>query len=199
MREAMQPRLFLFGGPNGAGKTTVATRVLRSVGCSEFVNADSIASGLSPLNQDAVALEAGRIMLDRMHALATARRDFAFESTLASRSFTAIIRDCKRKGYRFHLVYIWLRSVDLARRRVQARVAAGGHSIPPLTIERRYQRGLWNLFSLYLPLADSFLAFDNSTPGIRPIAERTDPGQQLRVFDGQTWRRIVTLGAGVEH
>lgn len=190
----MKPRIFIFGGPNGAGKTTIAASVLRSVGCTEFVNADSIASGLSPLNQEGVAIEAGRIMLDRMNTLAAGNSDFAFESTLASRSFTRIITDCKQRGYSFHLVYIWLGSIALAQERVRLRVLAGGHSIPQQTVARRYFRSLENLFSLYLPLADSFLAFDNSTPAIRLVAERNEGQEHTQVFDRQTWKNMVILG-----
>ncbi|MEQ9365460.1 MAG: zeta toxin family protein, partial [Leptospirales bacterium] len=146
------------------------------------------------LNQEGVAVEAGRIMLDRMNTLAMGGSDFAFESTLASRSFTRIIRECKQRGYVFHLVYIWLGSVALAQQRVRARVAAGGHSIPPRTVARRYFRSLQNLFSLYIPLADSFLAFDNSTPVLRLVAERKVGEIEAGVFDRQTWRSMVILG-----
>ena len=49
-RTKRMPELYLFGGPNGAGKTTIARELLPALGCREFVNADAIASALSPFN-----------------------------------------------------------------------------------------------------------------------------------------------------
>ncbi|MBV9864222.1 MAG: hypothetical protein JO316_02620 [Abitibacteriaceae bacterium] len=64
------PDLYLIGGPNGAGKTTIALQLLPTWGCHEFVNADSIAAALSPFDPESVALQAGVLMLKRLHDLA---------------------------------------------------------------------------------------------------------------------------------
>ena len=76
------PRVYVLGGPNGAGKTTAARALLpAAVGVDEFVNADVIASGLSPFHPERVSVRAGRIMLERLEELLASGRDFSFEST----------------------------------------------------------------------------------------------------------------------
>ena len=128
----------------------------------EFVNADTIAQGLAAFAPDGVAFEAGSIMLARLHQLAARRRDFAFETTLASRSLAPWLADLLGTGYEFHLVFLWLPSADFAVQRVADRVRMGGHHVPEATVRRRYERGLRNFFRLYQPLATSWRMYDNS-------------------------------------
>jgi len=157
------PNVYLIGGCNGAGKTTIALTMLpRYLGCHEFVNADLIAAGLSPFRVESVALQAGRLMLDRMNKLRDAEVDFALESTLASRSFVPFLKSCQLRGYDVHLLYIRLNHVELAIERVANRVLEGGHNIPEDTIRRRYEAGRRNFLELYLPLADEWRVFDNT-------------------------------------
>jgi len=114
------PSPYLLAGPNGAGKTTCALSIMpEALGCLEYVNADAFAAGLSPFRPQAVSIDAGRIMLKRINTLAEMRVDFAFETTLASRSIAPFIQGCKEKGYTFNLIYIWLKSVELAVERVR--------------------------------------------------------------------------------
>ena len=152
-----RPLVIVIAGPNGAGKSTTAPSLLRdTLQVSEFVNADTIAGGLSAFRPDSVAIAAGRAMLERIRQLAEARAEFAFETTLASRSFAPWLARLKRNGYHVHVLFLWLESADLAVNRVTARVRLGGHDVPEGTVRRRYTRGLRNLFGLYLPLADSW-------------------------------------------
>ncbi len=164
------PNLYVIGGANGSGKTTVALSVLPSIlGVFEYVNADAIAAGLSPLNPESMAIQAGRLMLERLQTLVNSGVDFAFETTLAARTFAPLLRDYKAKGYTINLIYFWLRSPDLAIERVARRVASGGHSIPEDVIRRRYDRGRRNLIELYLPLCDSWIVYDNQGKRILSI------------------------------
>ena len=188
-----QPRrhLVVLAGPNGSGKTTSAPNLLKGrLGVSEFVNADLIAGGLSVFDPDLAALAAGRVMLARLKELASRRVDFAFETTLASRSFAPWITELMDTGYRFHLVFLWLSSPDLAVARVADRVRMGGHSVLETVIRRRYRAGLRNFFSLYRPLATTWEMVDNSNVrAIRMIASGhgnvTDS-----VGDANTWTQI---------
>ena len=148
------PRVVIFAGPNGAGKSTHADAVLAALGIDTFVNADYIARGLSGRNTDAVAFEAGRIMLRRLRQLSKAKADFAFESTLSSRTFATFLQALKRQGYVVAIYYFSLANAQLAIRRVKLRVALGGHDVPPDVIRRRFGRSLNNFFNLYVPLAD---------------------------------------------
>ena len=183
------PNLFVIGGCNGAGKTTASLAILpQIVNCQEFVNADAIAAGLSPLNPDSMAFTAGRMMLDRMKLLRRSGVDFAFESTLAARSFAPFLRDCQAEGYTVNLLYFWLRSPELAVQRVAMRVASGDHAIPEATIRRRYNRGQKNLAELYLPIADTSMIFDNSqsTPDriAQSIVNIMSEKEQLAITQG---------------
>src|SRR5438093_12249381 len=133
------PLVIAIAGPNRAGKSTTAPSLLRdALRVSEFVNADAIAGGLSAFRPESVAIPAGRVMLERIRQLAKARADFAFETTLASRSIAPWLKRLKRGGYRVHILFLWLESADLAVNRVTARVRLGGHDVPEVTVRRRY-------------------------------------------------------------
>jgi predicted ABC-type ATPase len=186
-----KPHVIVVAGPNGAGKSTAAPRLLRdALSVREFVNADTIAAGLSAFRPESVAMAAGRIMLARVRALAAARADFAFETTLASRSFAPWLAGLQRGDYHVHLLFLWLRSPELAVSRVAERVRVGGHDVPGEVIRRRYEAGLANFFQLYLPLANSWNLFDNSEPG-RPRLVAAGEGVAVSVGEsGETWRRL---------
>src|SRR5688572_25020275 len=160
------PQLVIIAGPNGAGKSTLAPVLLRDTfGLLEFVNADTISAGLSAFNAEAVALDAGRVMLNRLRELAVRKQSFAFESTLATRSYVPWISRLAQQGYEFHLLFLWLNTVEVAIQRVVERVHGGGHSVSEDIIRRRYRRGLENLSQLYLPIADTWVVYDNSGAG----------------------------------
>lgn len=141
-------RLYIIAGCNGAGKTTASYTILPEIlDCKEFINADEIAKGLSPFQPEKVAFEAGRIMLNRINELLLNGRSFAFETTLATKSYKNIIIEAQEKGYQTTLLFFWLRTIELAKERVKTRVLEGGHDIPPKIIERRYLNGIRNLSS----------------------------------------------------
>lgn len=157
------PHVIIISGANGSGKSTAAPALLKDkVHIKDFVNADVIAQGLSAFQPENAAIPAGRIMLERIKTLATDKVDFAFETTLASRTFAGWIEVLKKKGYQFHLIFLWLQNADLAVSRVSDRIKMGGHSVPEETIRRRYVAGLKNFFNLYLPIADYWQFYDNS-------------------------------------
>jgi predicted ABC-type ATPase len=182
------PNLIILAGPNGAGKSTAAPFLLRDeLAVTEFVNADVIAQGLSGFAAEGAAISAGRVMLHRIHDLARLRLDFAFETTLSSRSPLRWIRDAREEGYRIELVFLWLSGPDVAVARVLERVKQGGHSVPESTIRRRYHRGIENFFRLYMALADEWRFYDNSDLGGPRLVARGRLGSGEEVFDGTTW------------
>lgn len=192
------PNLIVVGGPNGAGKSTAAPRLLpEGLRINEYVNADVIAQGLSGFDAPGAAITAGRIMLKRLQQLARRRVDFAFEATLASQSLAKSVQRLTREGYRFHIIYLWLASPEMAVARVQDRVKMGGHSVPEDTVRRRYQRGLANLFRLYVPLARTWSIYDNSSPsGPTPIA-KGGPDTDEVITNVESWKVIqATARAG---
>jgi predicted ABC-type ATPase len=184
---APRPSIVVLAGPNGAGKSTVAPLLLQgTLHVQEFVNADVIARGLSAFNAEGVALAAGRVMLARLRDLVRQRASFAFETTLASRTFAPWLAEAKRQGYVVHLVFLWLPSVDMALARVADRVSAGGHDIPADTVRRRYHAGVRNFFRLYQPLASTWRFYDNA--GAQPVlmADGSE-GQPARVVHAGRW------------
>lgn len=160
------PHIIILAGPNGAGKSTTAPLLLRDTfAVDEFVNADTIAAGLCAFAPETVALEAGKIMLRRIWELAARRVDFAFETTLASRTFAPWAVRMAETGYAVHLFFLALPDAEMAVLRVANRVRRGGHAVPEVAIRRRYDAGLRNLFRLYMPVVTSWKILDNATPG----------------------------------
>ena len=158
------PVCYVIAGPNGAGKTTFAMEFLpQTAGCRNFINADLIARGLSPLNVDAAAIEAGRLFLHQIRQQVQARHDFAFETTISGLAYTTLLKRMKQEGYSIRLYFLWLPTISLTLRRIAERVKRGGHDIPREVARRRYRKGLINLFRHYLPLADYCAIFDNSS------------------------------------
>ena len=171
----MNKNLYIIAGCNGAGKTTASFTVLpEMLDCRELVNADEIARGLSPFQPEKVAIEAGRVMLGRIENLLNENSDFAFETTLATKSYKSTILRAQENGYNVTLLFFWLRTVELAKERVRIRVAEGGHNIEEDVIERRYLNGIRNLFDIYLPIANVALIFDNSNVDPELIAEKAE-------------------------
>ena len=167
------PKLYIIAGCNGAGKTTASFTILPEVlDCKEFINADEIAKGLSPFQPESVAMQAGRIMLARMDELLQKGETFAFETTLATKSYKQKIEWAQANGYEVTLLFFWLDSPNMAKKRVAQRVAEGGHSIPSETIERRYHNGITNLFAIYIDMVDICYIFDNSEGRKELIAQK---------------------------
>ena len=176
-------KLYIICGCNGAGKTTASFTILPEIlDCKEFVNADEIAKGLSPFQPEKVAIEAGRIMLNRISELLSDNESFAFETTLSSRSYKNRVIEAKKNGYNVTLLFFWLQSVELAKERVKIRVSEGGHNIRTEVIERRYLKGIKNLFDIYLPIIDNSYIFDNSE-GVHELIAEKEFGKLIIVND----------------
>ena len=158
-----QPRCIVIAGPNGAGKTTFARDFLTTeADIVNFVNADLIATGLSPLKPDQAAVAAARVFIGEIDRLARAHESFAFESTLAGVGYEKRLRKMKRDGYVLEIVYLKISSSQLALRRIAARVKQGGHNVPRVDVLRRFDRSWNNFRNLYRPLADKWSVYDNS-------------------------------------
>lgn len=188
------PNLYIISGCNGAGKTTASYTVLPEIlECKEFVNADEIAKGISPFQPERVAIQAGRLMLSRIAILMEKRVDFAFETTLATKSYVNLIREAKENNYFVTLVFFWLNSPELALERVRLRVQSGGHNIPQQVVYRRYYAGLKNLNKLYRPIVDYWMVFDNSTRPEVFVAEGFGE-KEVKVYAPTTFQKIELDG-----
>ena len=181
MADTDRLHLYIIAGCNGAGKTTASFTVLpEMLNCREFVNADEIAKGLSPFNPEGVAIRAGRLMIDRILHLLKEGETFAFETTLATRSYVKLIQRAQKRGYFVTLLFFSLSTPEQAVARVAKRVSQGGHNIPTDVILRRYEAGLQNLFQLYIPVVDYWTLYDNSDcPGEKIAYGWTSGNQRL--------------------
>lgn len=184
------PTPYIIAGCNGAGKTTASNTILPTIlNCKEFVNADSIAAGLSPFDAEKYAFEAGRLMLRRIDQMIREKADFAIETTLSSRNYLSKVSNAKLVGYRVVILFFWLNNKSLAIRRIKNRVSNGGHSIPIDVIKRRYERGLRNFFDLYIPKSDYWSFFDNSNGIVELIAD----GEGIltrNIIDNLIWKKV---------
>ena len=182
--------LYIISGCNGAGKTTASYTILPEIiECKEFVNADEIAKGLSPFQPEKVAFESGRIMINRINELLKENESFAFETTLSTRSYRNKIIQAKKQGYTITLLLFWLNNIELAKERVKTRVKEGGHNIPEKVIERRYLKGVYNLFDIYLPIIDGALIFDNSFGKHELIAHKMGT-DNLEIIDAAKFKQL---------
>lgn len=186
----MGARLYIVAGCNGAGKTTASFSLLPEIlDCQVFINADEIARELNPENVERVAFEAGRMMLEQINERIRNGETFAFETTLAARSYKETILLAQAMGYHVTLIFFWLSSPEMAIARVKKRVEEGGHHIETEVIRRRYTRGLQNLFSIYLPLANETLIFESTTVDVLQIAYATDE-KLIEVFNFEKWEKL---------
>lgn len=184
--------LYIIAGPNGAGKTTASYTILPEIfNCDEFVNADEIARGLSPFNPDEVAIQSGKMMIQRIKELLHEGKSFAIETTLATKSHVSLIEQARRSGYTITLLFLFLDSIELAIDRVGIRVKEGGHDIPKDVIERRYDRGLNHLFNRYLPIVDKWSIVNNSKKGFKIIAWGAIDGTLFQE-DKNVWQQLKT-------
>ena len=187
------PRLYIISGCNGAGKTTASYSLLpEMLNCSEFVNSDEFAKGLSPFNPEKASIQASRFMLSKIRYLLKKQRDFAVETTLATRTLLKTAKVAQHAGYTVTLLYFWLNSPELAIDRVKARVQSGGHDIPEETIRRRYHVGIDYFFHYYAPICERWILADNSQIPFRVIAEGSR-NDVINIKDQETYYRILAI------
>lgn len=187
------PRLYIISGCNGAGKTTASYSLLpEMLNCTQFVNSDEFAKGLSPFNPEKASIQASRYMLMKIRYLLKRYQDFAVETTLATRTLLKTVRMAQDAGYTVTLMYFWLKSPELAVERVHARVEAGGHNIPEETIRRRYQVGIDYFFHYYAPVCERWILADNSQIPFRVIAEGTKD-EVISIKDEATYSRVRNM------
>lgn len=184
------PIIYIIAGCNGAGKTTAASEILPNyLDCKEFVNADSIAKGLSPFQPETVAVHAARIMLNRIKELISEKVTFAIETTLTTKSYVNLIRTAKKNKYKIVLFYFWINSPKLAIARIKDRVKKGGHDIPTEVVLRRYERSLDNLVNMFIPICDKWYITDNSNEKFYEIAKGI-LNKEVTIYDNEKWSII---------
>ena len=186
----MNPTLYIIAGCNGAGKTTASFTLLPSIlNCYIFINADEIAREIAPGEVEKVAFEAGRQMIEQINARIRERETFAFETTLSARSYRETILFAQALGYHVTLLFFWLESVEMAIDRVARRVKEGGHNIDTEVIRRRYNRGIKNLFEIYIPLVSETMIYNNSF-GIPELVVSKSLGKKFEIKNFEIWEKL---------
>jgi len=186
------PRCLIIAGPNGAGKTTFALEYLpNEARIIRFINADMIASGLSPFAPEKEAAAAGRLFLTEIEARIQAGEDFAIETTLSGRSYLKLIDRLKTAGWSVELLYLALPDVTVSKKRVIERVAHGGHNIPVADIERRFPRSLHNLLDDYRMRVDKCVCFMNDDDRADKIFEQV--GDECIIVNPELYEYIRRL------
>lgn len=188
--KASDPVLLIIAGPNGAGKTTFAKQFLPEFGVFEFLNADSIAAGLSPLNPESSALAAGRLLLRRWDTILSQKVSFAVESTLSGKTYNGRIAAAKAAGYAVIIAYLWLPAVKISLQRIRQRVKMGGHRVPDKDVRRRFPISLVHFFDTYQPLSDHAMLWDVSCNPADFIAEWDHRWEQPSVYNSATYEII---------
>ncbi len=190
MIEEMMPTCWIIAGPNGAGKTTFAMEYLPQVaGCRNFINADLIAAGLSPLEPGRELAAASRLLLGEIEKCIARREGFSFETTLSGRGYLRLIRRLQREGWRVELIYLALPNAEMSRLRVAERVRHGGHNVPAEVITRRFPRSLRNLFQDYAKQVDRTRCFMNS--GESPILVFEQKGSERIILDHVLYDQLL--------
>jgi len=156
-----KPTFTIIAGVNGSGKTTFALDYFKN-SKQIFINADLIASGLSPNNPDLSQFSAGKLMLKGIKKHIENNLSFAVETTLSSKNYLKIIKELKQNNWNIELIYLYLPNVDLSIKRVAERVKSGGHNIKTIDIKRRYGRSISNLMNDYFNEVDEISCMDNS-------------------------------------
>lgn len=182
--------LYVIAGPNGAGKTTFARKFLpKYANCRNFVNADLIAAGMSPFSPETAAVRAGRLMLEEIRYFSDRRASFAFETTLSGRSNLALIQKLRADGYKIHLFFLMVSSVEVALSRIKERVLKGGHDVPEVVVRRRFDRSFRNFLRAYCDAADSWYLLDNTSTTPATVAFKE--GENLRIIDERTYESLL--------
>jgi predicted ABC-type ATPase len=192
-----KPTCYIIAGPNGAGKTTFALNYLPEIAdCRNFVNADMIAQGISPLDSVSAQFEAGRLFLQEIHKNIAKCVDFSFETTLAGRSYVNLLKKLRDENWQIVLFFLWIPSADFSRDRVRQRVQEGGHDIPDDTLYRRYPKILYNLIHIYTPLCDRIWWYDNSN--VEPVLIFEQDGLTKNILNDEIHRQILRCADNVK-
>jgi Uncharacterized protein conserved in bacteria len=191
------PRLFIISGCNGSGKTTASYTILPEMfQCSQYVNSDEFAKGLSPFHPEEASITAARYLTMKISYLIDKKEDFCVETTLATRTLLSIVKKARERGYHVTILYLWISSPELAIARVNDRVKSGGHFISEETVRRRYRIGLNYFFREYSAVCDKWILADNSNVPFKIVAEGSRDGVTIR--DPQVFSRIQKMHSEIE-
>lgn len=187
--------VYVIAGPNGSGKTTFAKTFLPEYAkCDRFINADLIATGLSPFSPEQVAIKSGKLVLEQIRKYSQKGVDFGFETTMSGVTYLKYFRTLKAMGYKLNIFFLWILSSQLAVARVKDRVAQGGHNVPIEDIKRRFKRSIERFFKDYRLLADKWILFNNA--GAKPAIVAKKENDHVDVVERDLFAKITKEAGG---
>jgi predicted ABC-type ATPase len=190
----IHPKLIIFAGANGSGKTTLANIFLPYAKIKQFINADEIARGISPLHPETRKVMAGKLVLKLIHEMIAKGESFAIESTLSGNTLASILKTAKKHEYHIDMFYMYTTDVEINLKRIKNRVKHGGHHVPAGDVRRRYKRSVLNLINLYFDLCDIIRIYDNSGARHKSVAFKMQDDMLVVKTEKQIWEQIKKRG-----
>jgi len=147
----------MLAGPNGAGKSTYYDAFL-SESPLPFLNADLFAA-----ETGVDAFEAARVLDATRERLVADGLGFITETVFSDPygEKLGLLRRATDSGFEVTLIYIGVVGPDLSARRIDQRLAHGGHDVPRDRLAGWYRRSLDNL-RIAITFVPSVELFDNS-------------------------------------
>lgn len=151
----------IFAGVNGAGKSTLFySEANRDLGIR--LNSDEILHSLGLDWKDPSAqMLAGKTLLKLQKECLENGVSFNQETTLSGKTILTAIKKAKEQGYVIHLRYVSVATPEIAKARVEQRIARGGHGVSGGTIDRRFKTSKENFLQVY-SYCDSIIIYDNT-------------------------------------
>jgi len=165
----MPKNVIILAGPNGTGKTSFANQYVET-SSYQYLSADAMAEKLAPQSFNEVKVKAGREFFKQITEMIAESKDIIVESTLSGLGFQRIIHRLNQAGYRITILFIYLETPEVCIKRVKERVLKGGHDVPEVDIQRRFDRSKKNFWRIYKKQAHYWHLFYNSSDGFIEVA-----------------------------
>lgn len=181
-----KPMVLVMAGPNGSGKSTIMYFFNKS---GMYTNVDDVVAALDMSNEDAA------LLVDKMrYDSIDKREDFTFETVLSSEYKLEILWAAREAGYFIKCVFVLTNDPNINVKRVESRVASGGHAVKPDKIISRYYKSLNNVKEL-MDLCDILHVYDNTDKPYRIIRKHKE---EITLFENQYWdsESILQLMSG---
>lgn len=155
----------IIGGVNGCGKSSL-TGALKAErkDLGIIIDVDKMAAENGGNN-----ITAGKAAIRKIKECLSRGICFTQETTLSGHKTERTIKEARDKGYYIRLYYIGLDTAEECLKRIENRVARGGHNIPAGDVVRRFNNRFDSLIKI-LPYCDEVAFFDNDN-GFAEVAE----------------------------
>lgn len=176
----------IIGGVNGVGKSSLSGVLsAESTDLGIIIDTDKITSEL-----DGDRIKGGKLAIERIEDCIRKGVNFTQETTLSGVRTLKTIRKARELNYFIRLYYVGVSSSDESIRRIKNRVEKGGHNIPSVDVERRYNKRFEDLAKV-LPYCNEVCFFDNENG----FTEKAEYKNGSLIFKGgKTPKWIKELG-----